>query len=47
VVIDQFDKKDQIKEDILKQCKERLALHKNPQKFEFVDKMMIKSTGKK
>ncbi len=47
VVIDQFDKKDQIKEEILKQCKDRLALFKIPQKFEFEKGMRVKSTGKK
>ncbi len=47
VVIDRFDKKELIKKEILMQCKDRLALYKIPQKFEFLDKMMIKSTGKK
>ncbi len=47
VIIDQFDMKDQIKKEILKQCKERLALYKIPQKFEFEKMMKVKSTGKK
>ena len=47
VIIDQFDKKDQIKEEILKQCKARLALYKIPQKYEFKNRMKVKSTGKK
>ena len=47
VVVDQFDKKDQIKNEILLQCKDRLALYKIPQRFEFLNKMVVKSTGKK
>lgn len=47
VVIDNFDKKDQIKDKILRHCKDRLTLFKIPKKFEFVDKMILKSTGKK
>ena len=47
VVIDQFDQKELIKNEILIQCKDRLALYKIPQRFEFVNRMKIKSTGKK
>lgn len=47
VVIEQFNKKDKIKVDILKLCKKRLTLFKIPQIIDFKDKMAIKSTGKK
>lgn len=47
VVIDQFNKKELIKLEILKQCKHRLALYKIPQRFEFEKVMKVKSTGKK
>ena len=47
VVIDDFDKKVQIENDILQQCKKRLALFKIPQEFEFKKMMQVKSSGKK
>jgi len=47
VEVELFNKKDHIRNEILQQCKKRLSLYKIPQKFEFVDKIVIKSTGKK
>lgn len=47
VVIDQIDKEELIKKEILMQCKDKLALYKIPQRFAFVNKMRVKSTGKK
>jgi len=47
VVIDQIDKEELIKKEILMQCKDKLALYKIPQRFDFIDKMVVKSTGKK
>ncbi len=47
MVIDQIDKKDQIRDEILQQCKKSLALYKIPQRIEFEAMMKVKSTGKK
>jgi len=47
VVIDETTKESQIKGEILLECKKKLVLYKIPQKFEFVNKIMVKSTGKK
>lgn len=47
VVVNNLDHKVKIKEHILHLCKERLALYKIPQVFEFFDRLNVKSTGKK
>lgn len=47
VVIDNLNNKEEVKELILKSCRERLALYKIPQVYEFRNKMNVKSTGKK
>lgn len=47
VVIDDLNNKREIKELILKLCREKLALFKIPQVFEFSNKLNVKSTGKK
>jgi len=47
MVIDNSLNEHQIKDMILRRCKEKLALYKMPQIFEFNHKMTVKSTGKK
>ena len=47
VIIKGIYNKNEIKEEIFKYCKEKLALFKIPQIIEFDDRMKLKSTGKK
>ena len=47
VVINDLANKANIQEFILKLCREKLALYKIPKVFEFLDKLNVKSTGKK
>ena len=47
IVIDSSVNKNMIENKILEKCREKLALYKIPQQFEFTDKMNISSTGKK
>jgi acyl-CoA synthetase (AMP-forming)/AMP-acid ligase II len=47
VVIDNKFEENEIKDKILRKCKDKLALYKIPQMFEFESKMRVKPTGKK
>jgi acyl-CoA synthetase (AMP-forming)/AMP-acid ligase II len=47
VVIDNKFEENEIKDKILRKCKEKLALYKIPQMFEFESNMRVKPTGKK
>ena len=47
VVLNDLKLEEIVKNEILKKCKEKLALYKSPQYFEFTDRLNIKSTGKK
>lgn len=47
IVIEDLNNKADIKEIILKTCRENLALFKIPQVFEFSNRINVKSTGKK
>jgi len=47
VVIDHFEEKEKIKDQILLQCKKKLVLYKVPRILEFERMMSVKSSGKK
>ena len=47
IIVNQSQDIDEIKQAILNRCKEKLALYKIPQLFNFDTKMNVKSTGKK
>ncbi|MCB0459707.1 MAG: acyl--CoA ligase [Flavobacteriaceae bacterium] len=47
IILNKLEKLKEVKNKIISKCKEKLALYKIPQFFEFDTKMNVKSTGKK
>jgi acyl-CoA synthetase (AMP-forming)/AMP-acid ligase II len=47
IVIDNLNNKEEVKQLILMHCKEKLALYKIPQMFDFSNKFNVKITGKR
>ena len=47
IVVNHVKDEENLKNEILDKCKEKLALYKIPHIFEFDNKMNVKSTGKK